>query len=421
MHIILSQKLFKYFNAQKILSKVCLLSLLSGLIYLSPSIFLLLIYDKIISHQNINSLIAITCIYLIVMFLGYLIDNLRLNLSSVSGKKFIQNVNQYLLSIYPNQQSLNPIKINRLDKFLQSNYIFFQFDIFFGFIYLIFLYFFDPYLSLYCFISGLILFYFTRLKSKSVLNENFDNSKYFHSINFFHSIGGKNLIEKYIRSPITLKTMGNHFRQHTYQNNVKYLKWILISGSLVVSSLLVIFQGLNPGIMFMVMVLMSRILQPAELFASGYDLIRKQNETLNELYNSKFVSAELNEPTDKNEIKNLKKNNIEINNLQLLYDPSQNFKKFKFELIHGKNYLVVGPNGSGKSTFLNSITGSILTKNGLITLGDIPVLNLNSKLRKNTFNLMPQGGILSQITLREFLSHSSELKIEYYEAIFENF
>ena len=98
--------------------------------------------------------------------------------------------------------------------------------------------------------------------------------------------------------------MGNHFRQHTYQNNVKYLKWILISGSLVVSSLLVIFQGLNPGIMFMVMVLMSRILQPAELFASGYDLIRKQNETLNELYNSKFVSAELNEPTDKNEIKN---------------------------------------------------------------------------------------------------------------------
>jgi ABC-type protease/lipase transport system fused ATPase/permease subunit len=407
--------MLKYFKFINSISKVTFLSLLNGIILLSPSFYLLIVYNKILTFQNLNSLFALTLIYLIIIFLGYTIDNLRANSISLSGKTFIQKVQKYVLKKYPNVEGWNASKIMRLDSFLQSPYIFYQYDLLLGSLYIILLYFFEPLLSLYALIASVVLFLTIRIGSKKIHNET-DNQSIYGSWSFFHAIGIKDLLNKNISQLITPAKMDRPFKTNIALNKKKYLKFVLTSGSLAVSSYLVINEGLNPGIMFMVLVLMSRILAPAELYATGYDFINIHERYLKKLIlDESFYKSENNEHSQK--VNDLTIKEIKINDLQLIFDQREKKNNLQFQLSCGKNYLIIGPNGSGKTTFLNTLLGTTNPKNGKIIYNDIPAFDFPSNLRHKNFNYMPQGSVISPVSIKDFLSFQTDIEIKSLEKI----
>ena len=412
--------MIKYFNNRKILLSVLILSVAVGLILLVPSIFLLLIYNKILTFQNLNSLGALTFIYLIIMLLGYFIDNLRTNIASRPGKQFTQRLQSFLLDSFPEQHQWNQQKVIQLDGFLQSPYIFYQFEIFFGFCYIIFLYFFDPYLSLYAICSASLLFILARYKASLHINE-IDQQRIFQSWPFFHNLGLKDLIQKKINQPVTPQTLKPYFHRTDIIHKIKYLKFVLVSGSLVVSSLLVIQQGLNPGIMFMVMVLMSRILHPAELVASGYKIIQTQQSHLHQILNLKDFLHHTQKETKPPLSDFVKKSAFHIQDLQLFFDPRSQPIKNQFDLVLGQSYLIIGPNGSGKSTFIHTLLGSLPLKQGNVQLDNISCVSVAPTLRQQLFNYMPQQPIVSPISLQDYLTSSApDLSLQSLEPILQN-
>lgn len=402
--------MINYFKLTNKIKVVIFLSILSGIILLSPSFYLLIVYNKIITFQNINSLVTLTVIYIIVIFLGYAVDNLRANTTAVSGKKFIQQLNKFVLNKYPNVESWNASKILQLDTFLQSPYIFYQFDLLFGALYILLLYFFAPFLSLYAVLACIILFFTIRVGARKINNEKPNHSTY-GSWSFFHAIGLKELLNKDISKPLTLKKMNSIFDKNIVVNKIKYLKFILISGSLAVSAYLVINDGLNAGVMFMVLVLMSRILAPAELYATGFDLIQIHERYLKQLYLDKDFNDNEN-LLEKQNVEKLVIKDIKIIDLQLTFDPRKEFQKKQFSLNKGKSYLIIGPNGSGKTTFLNTLLGTMNPKNGQIIYNNITSNNLPSNLRHQNFNYMPQGNILSPISIKDYLISESGIEIK---------
>ena len=399
--------MLRYFKSNKILFLVITLSFTVGVVLLTPSIFLLLIYNKILTFQNLNSLGALTIIYLIVMVLGYFIDNLRAHIASRSGKLFTQRLQSFLLDSFPEQHQWNHQKVIQLDGFLQSPYVFYQFEIFFGFCYVIFLYFFEPYLSLYAIGSALLLFGLARYKASLHINE-IDQQRLFQSWPFFHTLGLKHLIQKKINQPVSSDTLRPYFHRTGVIHKVKYLKFILVSGSLVVSSLFVIQQGLNPGIMFMVMVLMSRILHPAELVASGFKIIQTQQKNLHQLLHLNDFIHHTPKTTSQPSIQSSIKSSFNVQDLQLLFDPRPEPKKNQFHLMSGQSYLIIGPNGSGKSTFIQTLLGALPPKHGRVRMDDVACENIATELRQQLFNYMPQQAIVSPISVQEYLSSPSQ-------------
>jgi ATP-binding cassette subfamily C exporter for protease/lipase len=407
-----------YLKLTNKLTVVIILSILSGVILLSPSFYLLIVYNKILTFQNINSLVTLTIIYIIVIFLGYAVDNLRANTTAVSGKKFIQQLNKFVLNKYPNVENWNASKILQLDTFLQSPYIFYQFDLLFGSLYILLLYLFAPFLSLYAAISCIILFFTIRIGARKINSEKPNHSTY-GSWSFFHAIGLKELLTKDINKPLTLKKMNSIFEKNIVVNKIKYLKFILVSGSLAVSSYLVINNALNPGVMFMVLVLMSRILAPAELYATGFDIIQIHERYLKQLCLDKDFNDREN-TLEKQNVEKLVIKDIKIIDLQLMFDPRKEFQKKQFQLNKGKSYLIIGPNGSGKTTFLNTLLGTMNPKNGQIIYNDIKSNNFPSNLRHQNFNYMPQGNILSPISIKDYLLSESGIEIKSLEIMVQH-
>ena len=161
----------------------------------------------------------------------------------------------------------------------------------------------------------------------------------------------------------------------------------------------------------MVLVLMSRILAPAELYATGFDLIQIHERYLKQLYLDKDFNDNEN-LLEKQNVEKLVIKDIKIIDLQLTFDPRKEFQKKQFSLNKGKSYLIIGPNGSGKTTFLNTLLGTMNPKNGQIIYNDITSNNLPSNLRHQNFNYMPQGNILSPISIKDYLISESGIEIK---------
>ena len=81
-------------------------------------------------------------------------------------------------------------------------------------------------------------------------------------------------------------------------------------------------------------------------------------------------------------------------------------------LKKGMSTAIIGPNGSGKTTFLNTLLGTMNPKNGQIIYNDITSNNLPSNLRHQNFNYMPQGNILSPISIKDYLISESGIEIK---------
>lgn len=119
---------------------------------------------------------------------------------------------------------------------------------------------------------------------------------------------------------------------------------------------------------------------------------------------------------------------LKVEDLHVYYGSIHAIKGVSFEVNKGEVVTLIGANGAGKSTTLNTVSGLIKAKSGIVTFKDRPLLGVPAhKMVERGMALCPEGRrIFLQLTVEEnlemgaFSRPNSEIK-ESIEDVYNRF
>lgn len=96
---------------------------------------------------------------------------------------------------------------------------------------------------------------------------------------------------------------------------------------------------------------------------------------------------------------------IKFENITFSYDSDKNkiLDKFSLNIKPKATVALVGPSGSGKSTILNLLTKSYLPENGIITIDDVDIRNLDEITFKKAISIVSQAPYIFNMSIRDNL------------------
>ena len=99
------------------------------------------------------------------------------------------------------------------------------------------------------------------------------------------------------------------------------------------------------------------------------------------------------------------KGDIKFQNITFSYDSDKNkiLDKFSLNIKPKTTVALVGPSGSGKSTILNLLTKSYLPENGIITIDDVDIRNLDEATFKDAISIVSQSPYIFNMSIRDNL------------------
>ena len=99
------------------------------------------------------------------------------------------------------------------------------------------------------------------------------------------------------------------------------------------------------------------------------------------------------------------KGDIKFDNITFSYDIDKNkvLNKFSLNIKPKTTVALVGPSGSGKSTILNLITKSYLPENGIITIDDVDIRDLDEATFKDAISIVSQSPYIFNMSIKDNL------------------
>ena len=99
------------------------------------------------------------------------------------------------------------------------------------------------------------------------------------------------------------------------------------------------------------------------------------------------------------------KGDIKFDNITFSYDSDKNkiLDKLNLEIKHKTTVGLVGHSGSGKSTILNLLTKNYIPENGIITIDDVDIRDLDKATFKDAISIVSQSPYLFNMSIKENL------------------
>jgi len=99
------------------------------------------------------------------------------------------------------------------------------------------------------------------------------------------------------------------------------------------------------------------------------------------------------------------KGDINFDNITFSYDSDKNkiLDKFNLNIKHKTTVALVGPSGSGKSTILNLLTKSYLPENGIITIDNVDIKDLDEATFKDAISIVSQSPYIFNMSIKDNL------------------
>jgi PrtD family type I secretion system ABC transporter len=354
-----------------------LFSFVVNILMLVPTIYMLQIYDRVLTSRNQDTLIGLSVImiamFFVVGFLEWIRSQLLIRLGNrmdqkLSGKVF-RAAFEKSLRIGSTNASQYFFDLTNIRQFLTGHGLFAFFDSPWTPIYIVVIYYMHPIMGVFSIVSAVFLLcmaVLTEVVSKKPLSE----------ANKLHSIAGT-FAGANLRNAEAIEAMGmmNHVRGHWYQKHLKFLKLQamaserasvvssitkvarLISQSLIlgVGAYLAIQNIITPGMMIAASILMGRALSPVEMAIGTWKQFlstRTSYERLEEIL-SVFPDREggmsLPPPTGQLVVSNL-----------IAGPPGTNkqiLRGVSFAAEPGDIVAVIGPSAAGKTTLARMIVG----------------------------------------------------------------
>lgn len=411
---------------------VGLFSFVINMLMLVPAIYMLQIYDRVLTSRNQNTLLMLTIImvmmYVGIGFLEWIRSQVLIRLGNrmdqrLSGKVFQAAFKKSLLFGSANASQYFH-DLTGIRQFLTGSGLFAFFDSPWTPIFIAVIFYMHPLLGVFSIVSAILLLglaALTEIASRKPLAE--ANKRY----NIATAYAAANL-----RNTEAIEAMGmlGHVRDHWYRKHEVFLKFQeiaseragvisaitkfvrLTSQSLILGlgAYLAIRNIITPGMMIAASILMGRALHPVELAIGTWKqflFTRTSYERLGEILDvlsERKAAMSLPAPTGKVTVRNL-----------VAVPPGTNkqiLKGISFGMNPGDIVAVIGPSASGKTTLARMLVGIWPPFAGEVRLDGVDISTWNKAELGPYIGYLPQDIELLDGTVAQNIARFGEINSE---------
>tara|TARA_R110000868_G_scaffold84822_3_gene238878 strand:+ start:736 stop:2430 length:1695 start_codon:yes stop_codon:yes gene_type:complete len=406
--------------SRKALIYVGIFSLFINLLMLTVPIYMLQMYDRVLASQSTNTLLYLTIIAVMALFIMTLLDVLRSRvlvrvshwidnyLSPTAFKRMGFNI------LRGNGYGANALKdIGSVRQFLGGQGIFSLFDAPWVPIYLLVIFMLNPVLGIIATIGAIILFVIATVNeflTRSLLSEankqQMENDDHIgttlRNIEVIHALGMlPALLKRW--SPknervLKLQTVASD-RAGSLLSMSKFVRMMLQVLLLGIGALLVIKQQLSPGAMIAASIIMARALQPVEQAIGTWKQLVGARQSYKRLSIFLLQTPEDIQGTQLPPIEG------ELSFEHIIYVPPHADKPIlrdiHFKVNAGEIVALVGPSGSGKSTLARLIMGIWQPTKGHVRVDGADVASWNRDDFGKQVGYLPQDVELFDGTVKD--------------------
>lgn len=372
---------------------VAIFSFVANMLTLTPTIYMLQVFDRFVKSKSGSTLVAVSLIALFFFVIMAFAEWMRSRVLVRAGVRFDEKLNSKVFSAsFQNAlfgKNINPTEafsdLTNLRQFMTGNGIHALFDLPWVPVYMLVAYLLHPLLGLLTFLFVVILLFVffqshlqNRRTDRPLMEANLVTARFVQAklrnaeaIEAMGMVDGLRAKWKTLHRKQLLLNADVTDRAELVQSLIKFLQYSVQSLALAAGALLVIDGELTAGAMVAATLLVGRACQPVQLVVASWrgSLAAMQSyERLVDLLRSDDKQAKLQVP-DGFQAK------LEVRNLSAFVDgredPILNGCSFAFK--RGEMVAVVGPSGSGKSTFVRCVLGLWERTSGEVYLDGAPI------------------------------------------------
>ncbi len=405
-------------------------SLFINVIMLVPALYMLQVYDRVVTSRSESTLLLLTLIVVVMLLTLGILEWVRSQILVKAGANLAVLLNERLFNA-TFRNSLNssgiasssqPISdLNNLRQFLTGNGLFAFFDAPWLPIYIAVMFLFHPLFGWVAVGSSIILIVLAVVNEKTSSGLLGEANKV--------SIASNNFLNKNLRNVEVIESMGmmDNIRQRWQKMNNQVINLQALASKraglissisksfrLTVQSLilglgayLVIQQEITPGLMIAGSILLGRALSPVDLMIGswkGFVSARGAYERLNDLL--KVVPEEketmsLPEPQGYLRVENI-----------VVKPPGARLpilKGINFSIDKGESLAIIGPSAAGKSTLARALLGLWPASTGKVRLDNADIYTWNRMELGRHIGYLPQDIELFDGTISENIARFGEV------------
>lgn len=399
---------------------------------LVPAIYMLQVFDRVLTSRNPTTLIMLTVIalamYVFLGFLEWVRSQVLIRIGNrmdkrLSGSIFVAAFGRSLQAGSGNaSQPFNDF--TNLRQFLTGSGLFAFFDAPWTPIYLVVIFIIHPILGVFSLVSALILLVLAMATEFATRKPLFEANRMSNASTTFASANFRNA------EAIEAMGMLNNVRNHWYpkhdqflrlqtkaseraaviQASSKFVRLTFQSAILGLGAYLAIQQIITPGMMIAASILMGRALSPVDMaigiwkqFISARDSYKRLEEIIRA-----FPERERGMPLP------IPKGVLSVSNV-IVVPPGSNqqvLKGVSLETFPGEPVAIIGPSGAGKSTLARAIVGLWPPLIGSVRLDGAETFKWNKEELGRYIGYLPQDIDLLNGTIAENIARFGEIDSE---------
>lgn len=400
---------------------IILLSVMINLLTLTPTLYMLQVYDRIMLSQSELTLLFFTLLVVFLFLVMSAAEWLRSKWLINASIQFDQKLNTHIFNASfdnPTHYSQkNPAQsfsdLIRLRQFLTGHGMITFFDAPWVPIYVSVIFLLNPYLG-YLTIGFLCIQLSIAIigqkllahANSSVLEADTKNREFlFAKLRNVETVEAMGMISYIYQRWLTVQQnylnrfAKAHGYQHTHQVVIKFVRYCMQSLMLGAAALMVIKGQLSAGSMIAANVLSSRALQPLDMLIHTWPQMLEAKNAFNKLdmliknHPEKSKEGSQSKPSGQ----------ISLNHLFAFAEKEERpiLEDFTLDFAAGQMTAIIGPSGSGKTTLARCLLGVWPHTKGSVTLDGIPIDAWKDETLRPCLGYLPQDIELINGTIAE--------------------
>jgi len=386
-----------------------ILSSITNILMLTPTIYMLQIFDRVMISKSEFSLLSISLIVLFLYVIQAASEWFRSHILIAVGGKIDEVLNEPVFYASFKEQlagvNKNPLQIfsdlNIIRQWLTGAGVFSFFDLPWTPIYMVVMFMLHPILGITTIVFMLILAgiaYFNTCYSKDLVDDSLEEERELNSF-IYAKLKNAEVIEAHGMVPNLMKKWlekqkimyFTQFQSKAVEENVNSIsrnfRIILQSLALGIGALLAIEGEISMGAMIAASLLIGRATSPIDGIVSGWSSLKRVQdsfiriESLIKTYPSK-VDGHVLDITGKVNIKDV--------TVQVDSRPNPILKEINLEMPPGMIHGIIGPSGAGKTTLGKIIVGAWPGFSGDVNFDGYSIANLDRDYLGPQIGYMPQ-------------------------------
>ena len=400
-----------------------------NILMLVPPLYMLQVYDRVLTSRSVDTLIMITLIVVYLFLAMGFLEFIRARVLIRLSNKFDNGLNQDLFSSMfkraikePGQVNAQPVSdMTSVRQFMTGNGLFAFFDAPWLPIYIGILFLFHPYFGIFGIFAALVLFVLAALNemtTKTLLAE--ANQQSMASSNYAAScvknaevVGAMgmedNLKRKWYEKHLTFLSKQSlaSDKASILTNTSKTLRMMFQSLILGLGAYLAIHNEITPGMMIAGSIILGRALAPLDLLINswkGFSSARSAYKRLNNLFSDYPANENTMALPDP-------QGNIQASNIMLSPPGGKAsvVKGVSFALEKGQSMAIIGPSAAGKSSVLRGLLGVWPLLAGKVRLDSADIHQWDKTHLGKHIGYLPQDIELFEGTIAENIGRFGEL------------